>query len=178
MTSPEAVKAQEQLGYIYAKSGAPFKTAKAAKVALTHMSLNPDNYDIIPVLDDDTEETVGWVAKPVVKEEPYWWVVFQAKTAPQDPDQVNLSVDGEVVVCQRQKEVPLPQRFLECADHATYPQYRQLPNKPRKVVGWITMFPYTKVRKATREEFEEYLRQGTRKTLDDLEKYGFDAEVD
>lgn len=178
MTSQEAIRAQEQLGYVYAKGGAPFKTPAAVKRGLKAEGLNPDNYEIIEVKNDE-EEVVGYAAQPARrKEERYWWVMFQAKSSPQDPDQVNLSVDGEVVLCQRQKEVPLPERFLECADHATYPQSRIVPNRPRKIVAWVTLFPYTKIRQATREDFEEYLASGTRKTLDDLEKYGYESEVD
>ena len=175
MTSQEAVKAQEQLNYIYASGGAPYKSKAGAKKGLTLLGLNPSNYEIVEVLNEE-EEVVGYAAKPIEPEEEYWWVMFQAKGHPNDPDQVNLSVEGEVLKIQRQKEVCLPQRFLECADHATYAQYRIAPNKPRKVVANVTLFPYTKLRPGTKEEFETQRRVGTEKTLEYLEKHGFEAD--
>jgi hypothetical protein len=133
MTSQEAgVKAQEQLGYVYASGGAPYKNKPGARRGLELKGLNPANYEIIEVLNEE-EEVVGYAAKPIEAEEEYWWVKFQAKGHPNDEDQVNLSVEGEVLKIQREKEVCLPQRFLECADHATYDQFRIAPNNQGRV---------------------------------------------
>ena len=176
MTSPEAaVKAQEQLGYVYASGGAPYKNKAGAKRGLELKGLTPSNYEIIEVLNEE-EEVVGYAAKPIAPEEDYWWVKFQAKGHTNDEDQVNLSVEGETLTIQREKEVCLPQRFLECADHATYDQYRIAPNKPRKVIARITKFPYQKLRPGTKEEFETQLKTGTTETMEYLEKHGWDGE--
>lgn len=178
MTSQEAaVKAQEQLGLVYASGGAPFKTIAGAKRGIDLQGLNSSNYEIIPVLDEE-EEVVGYAGKPIKSEEEYWWVKFQSKGHPNDEDQVMLSVEGEALKMQRDKEVCIPQRFLECADHATYEDWRMEPNKPRKSRGKVTKFPYHKIRLGTREEFETQLATGTAKTKAHLERYGWDADVE
>lgn len=106
----------------------------------------------------------------------YYWVRFQAKSSKEETDDVQLSVNGETLIFRREDEVVVPQRFLECADHATHDQFRQLPGKPRKVVAKIKTYPYERLRPATEAEFKEILKSGTRKTRDLIAKHGQDLD--
>ena len=108
----------------------------------------------------------------------FHWVRFHAKSNPEDQDDVHLIVNGEVLVMQREKKVVVPSHFLEAADHGTYIKFRQLPNKPRKVMGRIKTFPYDKLGDATEKEFREQKRAGTKKTKDHIKRFGFDADPD
>ncbi len=107
-------------------------------------------------------------------EEKYYRVRFNAKSNPNDTDDVQLSVNGETLQIQRDKDVVIPQRFLECADHTTYDQFRQLPNQPRKVVARLKTYPYNVIAPATKEEYVKQRADGTKKQKESIEKFGFD----
>jgi hypothetical protein len=157
---------------IYNEKGLPFKTKKEAIEFRTERHL--DNVTVVPVqLEKD-----AWVLEQQHPPEKYFWVSFNAKAKPTDTDDVILSVEGETIVIRREHKVCIPERFLECADHARYPHFQQLPNKPRKITAWIETYPYQRIREGTKEEFETMLRQGTQKVKADVKKYGFDVEPD
>lgn len=92
------------------------------------------------------------------------WVRFHPKSSKDQPDDVELSVNGEVLVIKRNVPVPLPERFVECARNAHYPQYSQVPGEDRKIVGQIMHFPFDTLKEGTREEFNRYRTQGTSET--------------
>jgi hypothetical protein len=105
-------------------------------------------------------------------EERYFKVRFHAKSNPNDQDNVELSVNGETLVIQREQEVIIPERYVECARHATYLQFRQLPNQPRKVIGKVMIFPFDTLGEGSRADFLKQKREGTKKTKEHMEKYG------
>ena len=96
--------------------------------------------------------------------EKYWWVKFHAKSDPTHKEDVELSVNGETLILQREKKVALPDRFLECADHAEYVKFVQKPGEDRKVVAKIRMFPYDRLGPARAKDFFEQKAQGSKKT--------------
>jgi len=108
--------------------------------------------------------------------EKYFKVKFHARSSPTDTESVQLAVNGETLLIKRESEVILPQRFLLAADHATREVFRQLPNKPRKVVGSVKTYPYERIVEATQKEYEDQKQTGTRETLDDIKKFGFNPE--
>jgi hypothetical protein len=107
--------------------------------------------------------------------ERYFKVRFQAKSNVNDTEDVMLAVNGETLVIRRESEVIVPERFLLCADNAVYQHFRQLPGKPRKVVGQIKMYPYDKLGEASEKEYLKQKSDGTRATRDAIRKYGFDS---
>lgn len=109
-------------------------------------------------------------AQEAVPAEKYFRVHFHAKQSATESDDVVLSVNGEVLVCQREQDVVLPQRYLECASHAVHPQYKQLPGEPRKVVARIRLYPFDNKGEATRQEFIEQRDAGTKKTREMIEQ--------
>ena len=178
--SPEVSKETQEhyVGQLlYDKGGVPFKTKKAALAFIESEKL--DRATFIPhQLLDDQETPVGWTVKKVAPPEKFFWVMFNAKQHPTDTNDVELAVEGEVIVCQREKPICLPEKFLECARHTRYPHYEQLPDKPRKITAWIQTYPFQILKDGSQEEFETMLSQGTRKLRSDIKRFGFDVQPD
>jgi hypothetical protein len=133
------------------------------------------NAKTLEVKEPAKEETRGRPKKPVEK---YFKVRFHDKSNPEDQDNVELSVNGEVLVLQREKEVVLPERFLICAQNATYPVYKQLPGKQRKIQAWVKTFPFSNLGEADEKEFIRQKTEGNKKTKENIQRYGYDAEVE
>jgi len=113
------------------------------------------------------------VKKPASKKggkERFFRVKFADKRSPNDSDDVVLSVNGEVRHIQRGKEVVLPERYLICADNASFPQFTQMPGEARKIVGHIKVFPYDRIGEATEKDYREMLREGTLRTQEEVKK--------
>ena len=89
----------------------------------------------------------------------YWRVVFHPKSNESQENQVQLGVNGEFLVMQRNVEVILHNKFLEVADHAIVKQYKQLPGEPRRCTGQIQTFPYRKVAPATKAEHAKFRKE-------------------
>lgn len=180
--SQEAVKAPEQHNLpgnlIFTATGEPFKTDTAARATMTKLRLNTGTHRIIvagtgyAIQRPESGQDIS-IPKYI---ETYFRVKFNAKSHVNETEDVMLSVNGEVLVIRREREVIVPQRFLECADHATYPHFQQLPNKPRKVIGQIKTFPYTKLGEATKREYETQRNAGTKQSKADVARYGFDLD--
>lgn len=105
--------------------------------------------------------------------EKYYRVMFMEKTSPNDTDDVELAVNAETLVIQRNVEVIIPERFKVCADNATYQQFKQVPGKPRKLRGTIKVYPYQLLGETTEEAFIKMKRMGDKQTKDHIAKYGF-----
>jgi len=113
------------------------------------------------------------VAKVVEQpKEEHYRMKFHAKSSPNDEDNVTLSVNGETVVIERQKEVVLPERYKVCAENARSPQFRQMPNQTRKLVGEVITFPFDILGKATEAEYKAMKAAGTKATRDAVDKEG------
>lgn len=144
--------------------------------------------DVGPAKTEDTlqetdagSEVAAPSAPPTVKAgqaveapEKYFKGRFHAKSRPDDEDKVTLGVhndvSGEVLVIEREKDVVLPERFWDCARNAHYPQFRQLPGQPRKIVGKVLMFPFEILGESTREAFLAQKKEGTDKLKAGLDK--------
>lgn len=87
----------------------------------------------------------------------YSELVFSPKGVPTDPNDVTLIVNGEPLTIKRGDRVITPRRFRECADHATYPVYHQMPDQQRMVVARVMVYPYSCLREDVPEA--EYLAQ-------------------
>jgi len=150
-------------GLIVGKDGRPFDIVKAAKASMNGKGIR--SYDVVTV--DD-----GFA----VRIERYYKVSFHAKASPNDPEDVQLSVNGDTLVIARERPVVIPERFRECADHATYPQFRQLPGETRKIVGRIRVFPYDLLGEATEQEYRKQKDEGTKKTREIIARHGHDVD--
>lgn len=165
MSETARVEEDKYPGLIVTNEGVPYKTREALSLAMAKKKIK--TYDVVNI-------DGGFAAKA----EKFHRVRFQAKASPNDPEDVQLSVNGETLVISREKEVIIPDRFKECADHATFPIFRQMPNLPRKITGRIRLFPYDLLGQATEGEYLAEKADGTRKTKDIIKKYGSDVEPD
>lgn len=127
-----------------------------------------------PVLSKDNKSEKN-PEKEVIQEEKYFKVKFHAKSKPDDEDNVILSVNGEVLVVGREKDVVLPERFVVCAENARYQQFRQLPNQPRKVVGEVLVYPFEKKGMGTKAEYLDMKKSGTKTTREKSEQANFSS---
>jgi hypothetical protein len=116
-------------------------------------------------------------AEPEIPAEKVWWGKFAPKSKESDTEAVVLAVGGDVIQAERDKLIPLPERYWDCARNGTYPQYRQLPGIPRKIVAKIRTYNFEIVREGTWAEFEAERKAGTKKTRDDMERDLLVAEL-
>jgi len=97
-----------------------------------------------------------------VPKEGYTKVRFHVKSRPDDDENVVLAVQGDVLVIQRNQQVIIPDRYLDCARNAKYPQFKQMPNQPRKIVGEILVYPFDILGTATEEEYNALKAEGNK----------------
>lgn len=150
----------------------PFESFAAAKLHCLEKAIPDNRYEIVEVdggfgirmhhgSPKDIAKTLTASAKKVkVEEEKCFRVVFANKTNKNDTDDVVLSVNGEVMVIQREKEIVIPERYKVCADNALQAQFRQMPGETRKIVGYVMAYPYRLLGDATWEEWMAYRRRG------------------
>ena len=171
--SQELFKSQEpDASAILSATGEPFKTAGAAQAAMAHKGLAAAAYEVLPVMDGFgifARTQTQPASNPAAPEEKYYVVMFQQKSHPNDPDMVVLSVNGDQIQVHRGIEVTLPERFLECADHTTFPHYEQVPGEPRKITSYIRLFPYQRIREGRAEDYFDRRRAGTDQLRKELE---------
>jgi len=158
---PEETESPEQ---IFSNQGIPFSSEQRARAAIEQKGLSLDGYTV-----QSYEEGYIIVPKPKPKSEKYYRIIFSHKTSPNDEDDVTLIVNGETLVIQRGVETIIPERYKECADHATYPVFRQRPNETRKQVGSVMVFPYSLTGEATEAEYRKLLKEGNKKTRESIE---------
>lgn len=108
----------------------------------------------------------------------YWLVKFNARASTAETEDVELSVNGEVLIMQRSEWVIIPDRFKECADHTLIPRFKQLPNKPRKELAPVLLYPYTEKREASEEEYLLMKQKGTEALLEHIKRFGFGSGED
>lgn len=162
---------------IYMKPGVPFLTAKDAQGFITRNRINIGTNRIIGCEGGFAIYGDGQKA-PVPPKEKYWWVTFNERSNETDPEDVQLSVNGETLIIQRGKKVIIPDRYKECAEHALIQKFVQLPDKPRKHLSPIMKFPFTTHGEATEAEFRKMKTEGTKKTDENIRRYGFEVTPD
>jgi hypothetical protein len=176
---------------IYDSKNNPFKTEGGAKKAMTAKGLSPKEYEPVAITGTITPEdpfgeaNMGWVIrkkrpKTKIPDAEFYRVRFSPKSSADQDDDVMLTVNGESLIIQRDVETIIPKRFRECADHARFPKYMQLPDQPRKIVAWVQFFPYQIIGPSTKEEYLEMREEGTRVTHDRIarEGYHYDPQLD
>lgn len=109
--------------------------------------------------------------------EPYKWVRFHSMANPDDPKDVILACNGEVLQIRRNETIPLPQRFLEIADHSRYLHYTQEPGKDRKADREILKYPFDTLGDSSREDFVRFKKSGTKATREHAERVGIPLEA-
>lgn len=85
--------------------------------------------------------------------EGYWEVSFSPQQHDNDLKDVRLMWEGICLIIQRMTPVVLPGFYIEVADNALRDRYTHTAKLGRKKVGTVQTFPYTTLRRATREEY-------------------------
>ena len=99
--------------------------------------------------------------------ESYWWVTFLPRQGSESKEVV-LAVNSEQLSIHRDELVPVPQRFLNCADNARHPIYSSDGQiSDRKIDGEYITFPYTRGPRSSYEEFQNFKR-GVIKSREDV----------
>ena len=121
------------------------------------------------------EQPVKGKAAPAKKKwtETYWKVKFHPRSSTVETEEVELTVNGEVLIIQRGEVVIIPGRFKECAEHTLVQKFRQLPNEPRKDLTPIMLYPFETIGEANEAEFFKMRQEGTQKMKDDIQRHGF-----
>lgn len=109
---------------------------------------------------------------PELQTEKYYRLSFQPKTHPNDTRDVELMVNGETLIIEREKEVVIPERFKVCADNAVYRTFSQAPGEDRKVTGTVRIYPYNLIGPGTREEYMKQRAEGTKASKQRLREMG------
>ena len=172
-------KEKESHEPILSPAGEPFRTETAAANAMAQMGLGGKTHAVKKHMNGFAifEQPKEPKAKRT-SDEKYFWVKFQDRSSKNDEVDVTLRVNGETLTITRNQKVPLPARYLECADHATYQLFEQLPNQPRKYTRNIRVFPYDNLGECSKEDFENWKRDGTKKTMETIKRHGFDFDPD
>lgn len=116
-------------------------------------------------------------APAVPPPEQFKWVKFHSKSNPMDPDEVVLACNGEVLQIRRNERIPLPQRFLEVAEHARYRHFTQEPGRDRKVDREIHKYPFDVQGDCTLADFVRWKKAGTKATREHAERIGIALEA-
>ena len=74
--------------------------------------------------------------------EKYYEVRFTQRTDKNETKDVQLSVNGDLLLFARDKPTIAPWRYLHAADNAVYPLYIQDDKHNRKITGWVKFYPY------------------------------------
>lgn len=146
---------------ILQKNGDYFRSKNVAFNTMDSKGLDPTQWEV-----KETDKG-GWYiqrinsdAAPPSDIDVVWWVIFSEKSATHQTRDVELGVNGEMLVIQRGKRVPVPEKFLEVADHAKYPIWKQEPGEVRKVAGYVLTYPYQKLDRATLKDFTDFKKDG------------------
>lgn len=116
------------------------------------------------------QEPAAKAKSATAAKEKFHRVKFHAKSNPNDQEDVELSCQGETLIVQREREVCIPERFVEVARNARYPQFRQMPNEQRKIVGHVMVFPFDVLGEGTEEDYLNMKRSGTKSTRDAMKQ--------
>lgn len=116
--------------------------------------------------EDVTAEVLPVIQPPVAKrgaeKTEYRRIKFHSKSDKNQTDDIILSLNGETLLIQRDKEIVLPESFLRVADEATYNQYKAGTGS-RKVASRVRLYPYDMIGNATEKEFFAQRADGTRR---------------
>jgi len=87
----------------------------------------------------------------------YSVVVFHEKPHQDLQNDVILGHNTEVMQCQRGQEVVIPNRYLRVADDGVFKKFKIIPGQDRQVSHTIQHYPYTRIREASKEEYDEFV---------------------
>ena len=106
----------------------------------------------------------------------YFEIIWHPKRSDADEETVPLGVNGKILQWQRNVPVVIRSDYLEVADNAFVPKFKQLPGEDRKEIGGLKPFTYTINRKISQEEYLDRKKSGNKALQDDLQNKGIAAK--
>jgi hypothetical protein len=105
-------------------------------------------------------------------------VIFNQRMNENEPIDVEVSCQGEVLKAQRGKMTIMPVPHLDILEHGSYNKYSHQPGKGRKVVGVVSPYTWQDMGPATFEEFQLAYDAGTKKTREMVARFGLQIPVE
>ena len=111
---------------------------------------------------------------PEVDDEKYFYfeINWHPKRSDSDEEFVTIGVNGKMMIWPRNKPTVIRSDYLEVADNAFVPKFKQLPGEERKEIGGLKPYTYTINRKITEEEYTKRKKDGDKALRDDLANKG------
>lgn len=102
----------------------------------------------------------------------YFEILWHPKRSDSDEEFVTLGVNGKFLTWQRNVPTVIRSDYLEVADNAFVPKFKQLPGEERKEIGGLKPYTYTINRQINEEEYTRRKKEGDRALKADLEAKG------
>ncbi len=171
---------------IILNDGEPFAAQADASVAMSQLGIGTNTHQIVTC---DT----GWAIRRVHEElsqeelekraeedkkEKCFMVTFAPMRDGNDEKTIPIGVNGDVVLCSRNKPIPLLERYLEALDHAEKEIYKVKPGQPLKSVGTMKLYPYTLGEQVPVERFYADRKKGTKENQQVWDRRGIKQDED
>ena len=105
----------------------------------------------------------------------YWEITWHPKRSESEEDFVTLGVNGKLMMWPRNVPTVIRSDYLEVADNAFTPKFKQLPGEERKEIGGLKPFTYHVNRKIDEEEYRKRKKAGDKALREYLESKGISA---
>lgn len=102
----------------------------------------------------------------------YFELLWHPKRSDADDEFVTIGVNGKMMMWPRNVPTVIRSDYLEVADNAFVPKFKQLPGEERKEIGGLKPYTYTINRKITEEEYLKRKKEGDKALREDLASKG------
>jgi len=102
----------------------------------------------------------------------YFEINWHPKRSDSDEEFVTIGVNGKYLMWARNKPVVIRSDYIEVADNAFVPKFKQLPGEERKEIGGLKPFTYTINRQIDEEEYTRRKKEGDKALQADLAAKG------
>lgn len=120
--------------------------------------------------DDDQDEETKAVARqdiPILNKypDPRWLIIIHSTHLPGGSEPVPLTCNGDVVVVNRDEEVPIPHRFMDSLRHAVRITLNQDPKTQAISETKFTAYPFEVLVRPSKSEIEKFRKISSQWTL-------------
>jgi hypothetical protein len=105
----------------------------------------------------------------------YFAIVFHPKRTDSDDEFITIGVNGKFLTWRRNVPTVIRSDYMEVANNAFVPKFKQLPGEERKEIGGLKPYTFTIERRIDRSEYERLKAEGDKALKADLEQRGISA---
>jgi len=102
----------------------------------------------------------------------YFEITWHPKRSDADEEFVTIGVNGKMIQWPRNRVTVIRSDYLEVADNAFVPKFKQLPGEDRKTIGGLKPYTYSIHRKITEKEYIARKKDGDKALQADLASKG------